>query len=94
MDQNIEKIKKILEESKDIVLVSGSEVAKEAGLNGLRAEHMVYDIEAKYGYSGEEIVTSQIYSRQVALFFDYYKDVILNREEPLDTTVFDVAAKL
>ena len=95
MDQNnIEKIRNILEESKNIVLVSGSEVANEAGFNGLRAEHIVYDIEEKYGYSGEEIVTSQIYSRQVDLFFDYYKEVILNRDEPTDTTIFDIAAKL
>ena len=94
MEQNIKKIREVIKKSNNIVLVSGSEVAREAGLNGLRAEHMVYDIEQKYGYSGEEIVTSQIYSRQVNLFFDYYKDVILNREEPKDTTVFDVAAKL
>lgn len=94
MEQSIEKIKTILKNSNDIVLVSGSEVTKEAGLNGLRAEHLVYDIEQKYGYSGEEIVTSQIYSRQVALFYDYYKEIILNREEPKVSTVFDAAAKL
>lgn len=94
MDQNIEKIRNIIKKSNDIVLVSGSEVAREAGLNGLRAEHLVYDIEQQYGYSGEEIVTSQIYSRQVDLFFDYYKNIILNREEPVDATVFDVAASL
>lgn len=92
--KDIDKVKKIFEESKDIVLVSGSEVVREVGLNGLRAEHMVYDIEEKYGYSGEEIVTSQIYSRQVELFFDYYREVVLNREKPTDTTIFDIAAKL
>ena len=94
MDQNIKKIQQVIKENDDIVLVSGSEVAREAGLKGLRAEHMVYDLEQQYGYSGEEIVTSQIYSRQVDMFFDYYKNIILNREEPKDTTVFDLAAQL
>lgn len=95
MDLNtIEKIQKVIWDSDNVVMVSGSEVFREGGLNGLRAEHIVYDIEQKYGFSGEEIVTSQIYSRQVAMFFEYYKDIILNKEKPDNTTVYDVVAKL
>ena len=73
MDKIADKIKELILGSNNVVLVSGSEVMRETGLNGIRAEHMVYEIEDQYGYSGEEIITSPFFSRQVDTFYDYYK---------------------
>lgn len=94
MDQKLDKIREIIRSSKNIVLVSGSEVIHETGLNGIRAEHMTYEVEEKYGYSGDEIVSSLFFSRQVEKFYDYYKNIILNDENVKPTSVYEVAAKL
>lgn len=94
MNQKLETIKKIINDSKNIVLVSGSEVVRETGLNGIRAEHITYEIEEKYGYCGEEIVTSAFLSRQVETFYDYYRNVILNVEDVPLTPVYKGAAAL
>lgn len=45
MDKTADKIKELILGSDNVVLVSGSEVMRETGLNGIRAEHMVYEIE-------------------------------------------------
>lgn len=94
MDQVLDKIKEILQTSENIVLVSGSEAMRETGLNGIRAEHIAYDIEEKYGYSSDEIVSSLFLSRQAGKFYDFYKQVILNKTDVELTEVFKAAAKL
>ena len=94
MDKTADKIKELILGSDNVVLVSGSEVMRETGLNGIRAEHMVYEIEDQYGYSGEEIITSPFFSRQVDTFYDYYKNVILNKTNVEPTAVYKAAAKL
>lgn len=94
MEQVLDKIRDVIKANENIVLVSGSEVTRETGLNGLRAEHIAYDIEEKYGYSSEEIVSSQFLSRSVDKFYDYYKNIILNKTDVELTGVHKAAAKL
>lgn len=91
---NLDKIRDVIRTNGNIVLVSGSEVMRESGMNGIRAEHMVYDIEQKYGFSGEEIVTEQFLSRQADIFYDYYKTIVLGEKEPHITAMYRAAAKL
>ena len=57
-------------------------ITYDIGLNGVTAEHIAYDIEQKYGYSNDEIASSLFYTRRAELFFKYYKEVILNIENP------------
>ncbi len=80
MDPILAKIQKVLNESEHIVAISGLEVVLEAGLNGVRAEQIAYDIEQEYGYSNDEIVSSEFYSRRVDAFYKYYREIILNKE--------------
>lgn len=94
MEKNWDAIRDVIRGNGNIVLVSGSEVTRESGMNGVRAEHMVYDIEQKYGYSGEEIMTEQFFTRQVDVFYDYYKEIVLGKEEPKLTTVYRSAAQM
>jgi NAD-dependent deacetylase len=83
-----------LQASRNIVLVSGSEVMRETGLNGIRAEHMAYDIEMEYGSSSDEIVSSLFLTRQSSKFYDYYKNIILNKIDVELTEVFRAAARM
>lgn len=93
MDPVLNKIRKIISNSEHIAVVSGLEVVIEAGLNGVRAEHIAYDIEQQFGYSNDEIISSLFYSRRVELFYQYYRDIILNKELEL-TPVHKGIAKL
>lgn len=94
MDTSVKKIKEIIHKSNNVVLVSGSEVMRETGLNGIRTEHIAYEIEDKYGYCGDEIITSTFFSRQVDMFYDYYKNIILNKINVEPSSVYKAAAKL
>ncbi|MCX4326958.1 MAG: NAD-dependent deacetylase [Lachnospiraceae bacterium] len=94
MEQNLEMIKNIIKNGSNIVILGGIEVMMEAGLNGVRAEHIAYDIEQKYGYSNDDIVSSLFFSRRVDIFYDYYKEIILNKEKLEPTSVHEDVAKL
>lgn len=94
MNQTADKMKEIIKNSSNIVVLSGLNVMHETGLNGVRAEHIAYEIEEKYGYSNDEIVSSAFFSRRSGTFFDYYKNVILNVEDPQPTPVHKAVYKL
>lgn len=93
MDARLKCMNHLIQESNSIVIVSGLGVAYDAGLNGVRAEHIAYDIEQKYGYSSDEIMSSLFLNNRVTLFYDYYKQIVLNTElQP--TEIHKAAAKL
>lgn len=94
MDAIADKIRELLRDSENIVVISGLGVAREVGLNGVRAEHIAYDIEEEYGYSNDEIISSMFYTRRVDTFYDYYKNIILNIDDPSPTKVHQAVKKL
>lgn len=94
MGQELEKIRSIIRDNENIVLIGGSEMMRETGLNGTRAEHMTYEVEEKYGYSPEEILTSMFLSRQTKIFYEYMKDVMFNKEDVEPPDSFKAAAEL
>lgn len=87
-------IRDVLRESGNIVAMSGLNVMRETGLNGVRAEHIAYDIEQMYGYSNDEIISTLFFPRRVGIFYDYYKRIILNQENPKPTDVHRAMLKL
>ncbi len=93
MEQNIETIKNILREGGNIVVLGGINTMLATGLNGVLAEHIAYDIEQKYGYSNDEIVSSPFIARRVELFYRYYKEVILN-QPVVPSAIHEGVAKL
>ena len=94
MNQVMDKIREVLRSNQNIVLVSGSEAMRETGLNGIRAEHIAYDIEEQYGYDSDEIVSSLFLTRQADKFYDFYKNIILNKIDVELTEVFKTAARM
>ncbi len=92
---SVEKnVKEILKKSKGIVVIDGINTIREAGLNGVLAEHIAYDIEEKYGYSSDEIATSSFLTRRVEMFFDYYRTIILGPKKIKATPTIECVAKL
>ena len=78
---------KILKESKYTTVLSGFEMLQENGYPAIRDGEESYDIEQKYGYSNDEIASSLFYTRRAELFFKYYKEVILNIENPQPSSI-------
>jgi len=72
MEQNLKTIKDIIKNGSNIVVLGGINVMLETGLNGVRAEHIAYDIEQKYGYSNDDIISSLFFSRRGDIFYNYY----------------------
>lgn len=94
MNPTADKMKKILEKSTDITVLSGINVMHAAGLNGVRAEHIAYDIEERYGYSNDEIISSAFYARRGDIFYDYVKNIIINVDEPQPTVIHKAVRQL
>lgn len=74
-------ILQMLEESKYTVAMSGIEMLLENGYSGLRDGEEAYDIEQKYDYSAEEILSSAFYATRKELFFEFYRNEILAQTE-------------
>ena len=87
MEQVLEKMRDIIRSGGNIVVLAGMNITYDIGLNGVTAEHIAYDIEQKYGYSNDEIASSLFYTRRAELFFKYYKEVILNIENPQPSSI-------
>ena len=71
----------ILRDSTYTVVLSGTGLMAESGYPLLRDGKESYEIEEKYGYSFEEILSSMFYSARKELFFRFYKEVILKTIE-------------
>jgi NAD-dependent deacetylase len=94
MNPTADKVKEIIEKSNNVVVLSGINVIREIGLNGVRAEHIAYEIEEEYGYSNEEIVSSAFYSRRGPIFYEYIKNIALNVDDPQPTVVHKAVRQL
>ena len=70
-------ILQILRDSRYTVVLSGVGLMAESGYPLLRDGEESYEIENKYGYSYEEILSSGFYAARKELFFRFYKEVIL-----------------
>ena len=67
----------MLEESKYTVAMSGIEMLLENGYPGLRDGEESYEIEQKYGYSAEEILSSAFYATRKEIFFEFLRNEML-----------------
>jgi NAD-dependent deacetylase len=87
MNPTADKVKELIQQSNNVVVLSGINVIREIGLNGVRAEHLAYEIEEEYGYSNEEIVSSAFFARRGDIFYEYIKNIALNIEDPQPSVV-------
>lgn len=76
-----EGIRKILEESKYTVALTGMGMLFESGFPSIRDGRDAYRIEQKYGYSADELFHSACFNTRPELFYKFYKDEILKRLE-------------
>ncbi len=78
----VEKLKKLIDESRHIVCLAGLELVNESGYPNYRNQRTAYDTELKYGYSPEELYTDVCFATRKELFFRYYRNEVLYDGEP------------
>lgn len=67
----------MLRESRYTTVLSGFGMLLESGYPAIRDGETSYEIEEKYGYSPEEILSSSFLSTRTERFYEFYHDVIL-----------------
>lgn len=73
----IEKFKKIIEESNNIVFFGGAGVSTESGIPDFRGKEGIYKAMSDYGYNPETILSHSFFLKNKEIFFKYYKKNLL-----------------
>ena len=68
-----ERLKKIVEKSKNIVFFGGAGVSTESNIPDFRSEKGLYKAMNDYGRSPEEMLSHSFFVNHTETFFDYYK---------------------
>jgi NAD-dependent protein deacetylases, SIR2 family len=66
-------LKKIIEDSHNIVFFGGAGVSTESGVPDFRSENGLYHAQKQYGYSPEMMLSHTFFMGEMKTFFDYYK---------------------
>ncbi len=72
-----EMLKQMLSESRRIMVFSGMGMIRESGIPYFRDEPYAYRIEAKYGVSPEEFLSTAFYASRPGPFYRFYKEEVL-----------------
>ena len=75
MNRQIEELKKIIEESNNIVFFGGAGVSTESGIPDFRSVDGLYN--QKYDYPPETILSHTFYRRKTEEFYRFYRDKML-----------------
>ncbi len=89
MNEKINRLKTILKNSSYTVAVCGAGLMEEGGFRAVKHQDRAYDIEHRYGYGPEELFTSACYNTRPELFFQFYKQEML--ENPPQITASGAA---
>ncbi|MCQ2566907.1 MAG: NAD-dependent protein deacylase [Mogibacterium sp.] len=77
MDDKIKQLKKIIEESSNIVFFGGAGVSTESGIPDFRSADGIYNQDLGREVSPEEMISHTFYAQHPSDFFEFYKDKLL-----------------
>lgn len=72
-----EELKKIIDESDNIVFLGGAGVSTESGIPDFRSESGLYSAKKKYGYPPETLLSHSLFIKRPELFYKYYKENLI-----------------
>lgn len=78
--QNIQKLRQILDESKNICVFTGAGISCPSGIPDFRSADGLYNQESKYTYTPEEIISHSFFVSHPDMFYDFYKSAMLYPE--------------
>lgn len=71
------ELKKLIEESKQVVFFGGAGVSTESGIPDFRSENGLYLAQSKYGHSPEEMLSHSFFVNHTERFYDYYMNHLI-----------------
>jgi len=77
MNEKIEQLKKIIDESSNIVFFGGAGVSTESGIPDFRSASGLYNQKLNREVSPEEMVSRTFYEQHTEDFFAFYKDKLI-----------------
>lgn len=77
MTKEVMELKKIIDESNNIVFFGGAGVSTESGIPDFRSEKGIYSAVSEYGYNPETILSHSFFMKNKEIFFKYYKKNLL-----------------
>lgn len=80
MDENILRLKEIIEASDNIVFFGGAGVSTESGIPDFRSENGIYNTVHQYGCSPETILSHTFFMRKPETFYDFYLTTIVSED--------------
>ena len=85
MDDKIKELKKIIDESNNIVFFGGAGVSTESGIPDFRSANGLYNQDLGRTVSPEEMISHTFYRNHPEDFFDFYRDALIYADvEPND----------
>lgn len=92
MGIDIDRVKKVIDKSSNIVCLCGLGMDTESGYPNLRSDESAYRIESKYRFSLEDLLSSLFYTTRTEQFYRFYKDEILFHQMPPNEGHYALAA--
>lgn len=70
---DIDTLKKMINESNNIVVFTGAGVSTESGLKDFRSSDGIYNLELEYDRTPEYMLSSKCFYNETNMFYDFYK---------------------
>ena len=80
MNDEIKRLKEIIDESNNIVFFGGAGVSTESGIPDFRSANGIYNMDLGREVSPEEMISHTFYVRHTKDFYDFYKDKLIYKE--------------
>ena len=74
MNEQIEKLKKVIDDSDNIVFFGGAGVSTESGIPDFRSADGLYNRSSGTRYSPEQLISHTFYVRHPEMFYKFYRD--------------------
>ncbi|MBQ6389499.1 MAG: NAD-dependent protein deacylase [Mogibacterium sp.] len=80
MTDEIRELKKIIDESNNIVFFGGAGVSTESGIPDFRSANGIYNMDLGREVSPEEMISHTFYVRHTKDFYEFYKDKLIYKD--------------
>lgn len=87
-----DELKRIIDESGNIVFLGGAGVSTESNIPDFRSEEGLYNAVSEYGYAPEQLISKSFFESKPELFFDYYKKNLIYTDALPNEAHFALAA--
>ncbi len=94
MNEMIDTVRAIVRDSNNVVILSGLKLMQESGLKGVREDEQILEVETRFGYTPDEILTTDFLMRRVDMFYEFYREYILDFEHMHPTAAHYAMANL